>query len=170
MAARAAAGRWLVKTEPETYSFERMVRERRACWDGVRNFSARNALRAMRAGDRVLVYHSGERREVVGTARVVRESYPDPTADDPRWVAVDLAPERSLARPVALAEIRADAALGGIALLRQSRLSVMPLPRAAFERILALSRRAEPTAGPAFRARALPSAGRRSSRTRRAAR
>ncbi len=130
-----------MKTEPETYSFERMLREGRACWDGVRNFSARNALRAMREGDAVLVYHSGERREVVGIARVAREAYPDPTATEPAWVAVDLVPERPLARPVALCEIKADASLGDIALVRQSRLSVMSLPRARFARILALSRR-----------------------------
>jgi predicted RNA-binding protein with PUA-like domain len=142
----AAARAWLVKTEPETYSWERMVREGRACWDGVRNFTARNGLRSMRAGDRVLVYHSGARREVVGLARVAREAYPDPTATDPRWVAVDLVPERALAHPVSLARIKADAALRGIALVRQSRLSVMPLPSAAFARILALSRRASATA------------------------
>jgi predicted RNA-binding protein with PUA-like domain len=133
-----------VKTEPETYSWERMVREGRAVWDGVRNFSARNALRAMRAGERVLVYHSGEGRAVVGIARVVREAYPDPTAEDPRWVAVDLVPERPLARAPSLAEIKADRALRGIPLVRQSRLSVMELPRAAFERIVALSRRRAP--------------------------
>jgi predicted RNA-binding protein with PUA-like domain len=142
----AAARAWLVKTEPETYSWERMVREGRACWDGVRNFTARNGLRSMRAGDRVLVYHSGARREVVGLARVAREAYPDPTATDPRWVAVDLVPERALAHPVSLARIKADAALRGIALVRQSRLSVMPLPSAAFARILALSRRSSATA------------------------
>jgi predicted RNA-binding protein with PUA-like domain len=141
---RAAGRLWLVKTEPETYSWERMVREGRAVWDGVRNFSARNALRAMRTGDRVLVYHSGADRAVVGIARVVREAYPDPTAEEPHWVAVDLVPERPLARAPSLAEIKADRALRGIPLVRQSRLSVMELPHAAFERIVALSRRRAP--------------------------
>jgi predicted RNA-binding protein with PUA-like domain len=137
----AASGFWLVKTEPETYSWETMVREGRARWDGVRNFTARNHLRAMRTGDRVLVYHSGAKREVVGIGRVVREAYPDPTTDDARFVAVDLVPERALAQPVSLAEIKGDRALRAIPLVRQSRLSVMPLPRAAFERIAALAQR-----------------------------
>jgi predicted RNA-binding protein with PUA-like domain len=104
----------------------------------VRNAQARNHLAGMRAGDAVLYYHSGEARQVVGVARVTRAAYPDPTADDPRWLAVDLAPLKALARPVALAAIKADRALREIPLVRQSRLSVMPLERDAFERILDL--------------------------------
>jgi predicted RNA-binding protein with PUA-like domain len=135
-----ARGRWLVKTEPSTYSWEDLVREGRTRWDGVRNFAARNHLAGMRAGDLVLVYHSGDERAVSGVARVAREAYPDPTAREGSWLAVDLEPLRALARPVALAEIKADASLGGIPLVRQSRLSVMPLPVPAFERILALGK------------------------------
>jgi predicted RNA-binding protein with PUA-like domain len=147
-----------------------MVREGRACWDGVRNWTARNGLRAMRSGDRVLVYHSGTPREVVGLARVEREAYPDPTADDPRWVAVDLVPERPLARRVSLAEIKGDRALRAIPLVRQSRLSVMPLPPAAFERIVALSRRPAPATPPSpSRGRARLRSGPGSRRTRREA-
>jgi predicted RNA-binding protein with PUA-like domain len=129
---------WLVKQEPSTYSFERLVREKRACWDGVRNFQARNNLAKMRAGDRALFYHSGEAREVVGIAEVAREAYPDPTAKEPRWVAVDLVPVRPLKKPVSLEQIKATPALRTIALVRQSRLSVMPLAVAEFEAIVKL--------------------------------
>jgi predicted RNA-binding protein with PUA-like domain len=135
-----ARASWLVKTEPSTYSWDDLVREGGTRWDGVRNFAARNHLAAMRAGDLVLVYHSGDAKAVVGVARVARESYPDPTAREAGWLAVDLAPLRPLLRPVPLAEIKADAALREIPLVRQSRLSVMPLPARAFERILALGR------------------------------
>jgi len=126
---------WLVKQEPSTYAFEQLVREKRACWDGVRNFQARNK---MRAGDRALFYHSGEAREVVGIAEVAREAYPDPTAKEPRWVAVDLVPVRPLKKPVSLEQIKATPALRTIALVRQSRLSVMPLAAAEFEAIVKL--------------------------------
>ena len=129
---------WLVKQEPSTYSFEQLVREKRACWDGVRNFQARNNLAKMRAGDRALFYHSGEAREVVGIAEVAREAYPDPTAKEPRWVAVDLVPVRPLKKPVSLEQIKATPALRTIALVRQSRLSVMPLAAAEFEAIVKL--------------------------------
>lgn len=133
-----APGHWLVKSEPSTYSWERFVAEGGARWDGVRNAQARNNLAAMRAGDRVLFYHSGSGKSIVGLARVTRAAYPDPTAKDGDWLAVDLAPLKALARPVALTEIRADKALAAIALIRQSRLSVMPLAAREFERILAL--------------------------------
>ena len=131
---------WLVKSEPGAYCFERLVREGRAVWDGVRNAQARNHLAAMGEGDLVLFYHSGEGREVVGVAKVARTAYPEPGASDPRWVAVDLVPVRPLARPVSLAEIKADRALATIPLVRQSRLSVMPLEAAAFERIAELAK------------------------------
>jgi predicted RNA-binding protein with PUA-like domain len=127
-----------VKSEPSAYSWDDLVRDGSTRWDGVRNAQARNHLAGMRAGDAVLYYHSGEARQVVGVARVTRAAYPDPTADDPRWLAVDLAPLKALARPVALAAIKADRALREIPLVRQSRLSVMPLERDAFERILDL--------------------------------
>ena len=133
------ARHWLVKSEPETYSFERLVRERRTVWDGVRNAQARNHLSEMGRGDLVLFYHSGDSREVVGVAKVARTAYPEPGAPDPRWLAVDLVPVRALRRPVSLAAIKQERSLAGIALVRQSRLSVMPLDSEAYEQILALS-------------------------------
>jgi predicted RNA-binding protein with PUA-like domain len=132
---------WLVKTEPGTFSFETLVRERGTRWDGVRNFQARNNLAAMSEGDLVLVYHSVTEKRVVGLARVRRTAYPDPTASDPRWLAVDLEPVRALARPVPLAEIRAAPRLAEIPLVRHPRLSVMPLRKPEFDRILALGKR-----------------------------
>jgi predicted RNA-binding protein with PUA-like domain len=133
-----ARGHRLVKSEPGTYSWERFVREGTAVWDGVRNPQAQQNLAAMAKGDSVLFYHSGEGREVVGVAKVARSAYPEPGAGDARLVAVDLVPVRALAKPVALAAIKADRALAKTPLVRQSRLSVMPLEAEAFERILAL--------------------------------
>ncbi|MDD9852712.1 MAG: EVE domain-containing protein, partial [Deltaproteobacteria bacterium] len=109
-------------------------------WDGVRNYAARNNLRAMKKGDLVLYYHSNEGREVVGVARVKGESYPDPTTGDERWLVVDLSPLKPLVQPVALAQIKADPRLAEIALVKQPRLSVMPVTKAAFDRILSLGR------------------------------
>jgi len=147
------ARHWLVKSEPRKYAWADLVRDARTSWDGVRNALARRNLAEMRVGDRVLYYHSNDGKEVVGVARVTRSAYPDPTSADPRWLAVDLAPVRPLPAPVSLAAIKADPALAGIALVRQSRLSVMPIEPAHFERILALGgsaarggRRAGPTA------------------------
>ena len=133
-------GHWLVKSEPGTYSWERFVREGSAVWDGVRNPQAQQNLAAMAKGDSVLFYHSGEGRCVVGVAKVARSAYPEPGAADARLVAVDLVPVRALAKPVALAAIKADRALAKTPLVRQSRLSVMPLEAEAFERILALAK------------------------------
>jgi len=135
-----ASGHWLVKSEPDAYSWEDLVREGRTCWDGVRNAEARANLARMRLGDPVLVYHSVRERRVVGIARVARESYPDPTSDEARWLAVDLTPERPLERPVSLAQIKGEPELAGIALVRQPRLSVVPLDAALFRRILRLGR------------------------------
>jgi predicted RNA-binding protein with PUA-like domain len=129
---------WLAKSEPAKYSWDDLVRDRQTVWDGVRNAQARNNLAAMRKGDLVLFYHSNEGKQVVGVAKVAREAYPDPGADDERWLVVDLAPVKALAKPVGLAAIRADAKLAGIALVKQSRLSVQPLEKAAFDRILRL--------------------------------
>jgi predicted RNA-binding protein with PUA-like domain len=129
---------WLVKQEPSDYAWSRFVADGGAAWTGVRSFAARIHLRAMQAGDAVLFYHSGEGREVVGVARVVKPAYPDPTATEGDWSAVDLEPVRPLARPVKLATIKADPLLNGIALIRQSRLSVMPLTKAEYGRILEL--------------------------------
>lgn len=156
MGEAAGAGRWLVKTEPEKYAWTDLVRDGRTFWDGVRNAQARNNLAAMRRGDRVLWYHSVDEKAVVGVAEVVREHYPDPTTDDPRWVVVDLAPVAGFARPVTLAEVKADPALRELPLVRQSRLSVMPLPPEAFDAIVTLgggkvskarARRGKPGAG-----------------------
>jgi predicted RNA-binding protein with PUA-like domain len=137
-----ARAHWLVKSEPTTYAWERFVRERGTRWDGVRNPLARKHLAGMKTGDLVLFYHSGEGKAVVGTARVVKEAYPDPSAAGGTWLAVDLAPLAPLPRPVALAEIKAERALADLALVRQPRLSVMPVPKQAYERILALARQA----------------------------
>ena len=126
---------WLVKTEPGEYSWEDLVREGRTAWTGVRNFQARNNLRAMKAGDLCLVYHSGDPKEVVGVAKVARAAYPDPTAAEGDWSCVDLVPERALKRPVALGEMKGDRALGGMTLLRHTRLSVSPVTKAEFLRV-----------------------------------
>jgi predicted RNA-binding protein with PUA-like domain len=137
-AARAAAGHWLVKQEPDSYSWADFAREGRAGWEGVRNYQTQNNLRLMKPGDPVLFYASGDARSVVGIAAVARAAYPDPTADEPGWVAVDLRPDRPLPRPVTLARIKAEPSLRDILLVRNSRLSVMPLPREAFLRIVAM--------------------------------
>jgi predicted RNA-binding protein with PUA-like domain len=138
---------WLLKTEPEGYGWEDLTRERRAVWDGVRNYQARNNLREMRRGDLALVYHSGSRPEVVGLARVIRAAYPDPTTADDRWVAVDIEPVEALRAPVSLAAIKSDPELGDMTLLRNSRLSVVPLRDAEFERILDLGGTKSPSGG-----------------------
>ena len=130
---------WLVKQEPEAYSWDDLVRDGGAAWTGVRNFQARNNLRAMQAGEAVLFYHSQTEKAIVGLAEVARAAYPDPTADSEQWLAVDLCPVRPLAKPVTLADIRAQKGLANIALIKQSRLSVMPLTPEEFAAILALS-------------------------------
>lgn len=131
---------WLVKSEPSTYSWQRFVEEGSAVWDGVRNAQARLNLAAMKKGDEVLFYHSGEDRAVVGIAKVSGTARPDPTSDDPRWLAVDLVPVRPLPRPVTLADVKATPSLKDIALVRQSRLSVMPLGATEFRAIVALAK------------------------------
>ena len=129
---------WLVKSEPIKYAWEQFEKDGRTHWDGVRNYQARNNLQAMRANDQVLYYHSNEGKAVVGIAKVVREAYQDPTTDDPAWVVVDLSPEMRLPQPVTLEQIKADPRLSQIALVRQSRLSVMPIRPEEFDAILAL--------------------------------
>ncbi len=135
---------WLVKTEPETYSWRDFARDRTTAWTGVRNYSARLHLNAMRPGDLVLVYESVSTRAVLGTARVTRAAFPDPTADEPGWVAVQLDAGAPLARPVSLATIKADPALRQMTLLRISRLSVQPVTAAEYARILRLGAGASP--------------------------
>lgn len=129
---------WLVKSEPFKYSWEKFNQEGRTFWDGVRNYQARNNLKAMKEGDLVLFYHSNEGMAVVGIARVVREFYQDPTTDDINWVVVDLVPVETLKNPVTLAQIKADDRLKDISLVRQGRLSVMPLKAEEFDRIIEL--------------------------------
>jgi predicted RNA-binding protein with PUA-like domain len=130
---------WLVKQEPTDYSWDDFEREGETSWTGVRNFQARNNLRGMKKGDLVLFYHSGENREVVGVARVAREAYPDPTAREGDWSAVDLKPVKKLAEPVTLQRIKGDPAFKEMPLVRTSRLSVMPITAAHFSRIVELS-------------------------------
>jgi predicted RNA-binding protein with PUA-like domain len=132
---------WLVKQEPSSYSWSDFVAEGQTSWTGVRNYTARNNLRKMRIGDEVLYYHSGEEKAVVGIAKVMRTAYRDPTAKEGDWSTVDIAPVKPLRRPVPLREIKADPRLKGIPLVRQSRLSVMPLPERAFREIVKMSTR-----------------------------
>ena len=132
---------WLVKSEPFKYSWEMFLKDDSTYWDGVRNYQARNNLKNMKKGDLVLFYHSNEGLEVVGIAKVIRESYQDPTTNDQRWVVVDLEPVETLKKPDPLDEIKKDKRLKNIALIKQSRLSVMPLTKEEFEVIVAKGRR-----------------------------
>jgi predicted RNA-binding protein with PUA-like domain len=129
---------WLVKSEPDAYSWDRFVKEGKVDWDGVRNYQARNNLKEMKKGDQVLFYHSVSSREVVGIAEVAREYFPDPTTKDDRWVAVKLVPLKALKKPVSLTTIKQDERLENISLIKQSRLSVMPLKDFEFDAIVAL--------------------------------
>jgi len=126
---------WMVKQEPSAYSWDQFVRDGRAAWTGVRNFQARNHLREMKTGDQVLFYHSVVGKEVVGLAKVAKVAYPDPTAKEGDWSCVDLVPVRPLKEPVTLAQIKATPSLADLPLLKQSRLSVMPLTKAQFDRL-----------------------------------
>ena len=129
---------WLVKSEPFKYSWDDFVKDGSTYWDGVRNAQARNNLRAMKKGDLALYYHSNEGKEVVGVAKITKEAYQDPTTPDDRWVVVDLVPVKPMKRNVTLAMIKEDPKLEDIALVKQSRLSVMPMPKPAFDRIVKL--------------------------------
>jgi len=129
---------WLVKSEPHKYSWEQFNKDGRTFWDGVRNYTARNNMRAMKEGDLVLFYHSNEGKEVVGIAKVVKEAYQDPTTDDTAWVVVELSPVEALKKPVTLETIKADERLKDIQLVRQGRLSVPALKKEEFDRILEL--------------------------------
>jgi predicted RNA-binding protein with PUA-like domain len=131
---------WLVKQEPSSYSWTDFVRDGKTAWTGVRNFTARNNLRAMRKGDAALFYHSVTEKAVVGIAKVAREAYPDPTAKEGDWSAVDLVPDRALAKPVLLEEVKKNGQLKKMALLRLSRLSVQPVTKAEFDEIVRMSK------------------------------
>jgi predicted RNA-binding protein with PUA-like domain len=130
---------WLVKSEPFKYSWEQFEKDKKTFWDGVRNYQARNNLKAMKKGDLVLWYHSNEGKEVVGIAKVVKEFYQDPTTEDPNWVVIDLAPFKRLKKTVTLEQIKEDKRLQNIALVRQGRLSVSSLKAEEFDAILDLS-------------------------------
>ncbi len=129
---------WLVKSEPEAYSWDKFVKEGGTAWTGVRNFAARLNLRAMKRGDLVCFYHSVTDKQVVGLAKVTKEAYPDTTAEEGEWSCVDLAPVKPLVKPVSLETIKSDETLKGMPLVRQSRLSVSPLTKEQFARLLAL--------------------------------
>jgi predicted RNA-binding protein with PUA-like domain len=118
---------WLAKSEPSTYSWDQLVKDKQTVWDGVRNYAARINLRAMKKGDEVLFYHSNEGTEIVGIAKVAKEAYRDPTTTDEAWVAVDLKPHKKLKTPVTLAQVKADKRLANMALVRLGRLSVQPV-------------------------------------------
>ncbi|MBM4345708.1 MAG: EVE domain-containing protein [Deltaproteobacteria bacterium] len=134
---------WLMKTEPDVFSYADLERLGLGCWDGVRNYAARNHLRSMQVGDHVLVYHSNLDKAAVGVARVVRSHYPDPTIDDPRWSAVDVAPVRRLVQPVTLAAIKAEVATGGVLrdlrMIKENRLSVSPVTDMQWSALLAMA-------------------------------
>ena len=131
---------WLVKQEASSYSWSDFIAEGQTDWTGVRNYTARNNLRKMRRGDEVLFYHSGEEKAVVGIAKVTRPAYPDPSATEGDWSAVDLAPIKSLHRPVTLRQIKSHPRLRQIQLVRQSRLSVMPMAAAEFRAIVLMGK------------------------------
>jgi predicted RNA-binding protein with PUA-like domain len=131
---------WLLKTEPSTFSFDQLERDGKTVWDGVRNNLALMHLRAMKPNDRLLIYHTGATKAVVGMAKVVSKPYPDPKQQDPRWVVVDVTPDGRLAKPVTLAAIKADPAFADFPLVRMSRLSVMPVSSEHWSRLLSLAK------------------------------
>jgi predicted RNA-binding protein with PUA-like domain len=130
---------WLAKSEPETYSWDNLQQDGKTAWTGVRNFQARNNLRAMQTGDRVLFYHSGGTKEIVGVAKVVKAAYPDPTAKDGDWVCVDLAPVKAFTKPVTLPIVKSDKQLKEMVLVKNSRLSVQPVTVEQFNRVFELA-------------------------------
>jgi len=131
--------RWLLKTEPSTYSFDDLVREKKTAWSGVKNPTALQHIRSMKKGDPILIYHTGSEKAAVGTATVVSNPYADPNAGDARFVIVDIKPGKRLERPIALPEFKRDPAFKGFDLLRIGRLSVVPVPDAMWKRIEQLS-------------------------------
>lgn len=130
---------WLVKSEPFKYSWDQFVKDKKTFWDGVRNYAARNFLRDMKQGDEVFFYHSNEGLEIVGIARVIKESYQDPTTDEDAWVVVDLEPVKRLTNPVTLKQIKAEPKLASMALLKLSRLSVTPVTPQEWKQILTMA-------------------------------
>lgn len=128
---------WLMKTEPDTFSWDDLVKAGKTTWDGVRNFQARSNLKAMKKGDLVFIYHTGDDKAVVGIARIEKEAYPDP--GDQEWVVVDIKPEKKLKKPITLAQVKADGELTDMVLVRAARLSVQPVKKSEFDRIIKLS-------------------------------
>ncbi len=128
---------WLMKSEPSTYSWADLEKDKKATWDGVRNFQARNNLKAMKKEDLAFIYHSNEDKAIIGIAKISKENYPDPAEKD--WVVVDIAPVKKLKAPVSLAQIKADKRLSDMVLVRASRLSVQPVKKEEFELVIKLS-------------------------------
>ena len=129
---------WLMKSEPYKYSWDDLKRDGSTYWDGVRNYGARNNLKAMKKEDLSFYYHSNEGKEIVGISKVIKEFYQDPTTDDDRWVVVEIEPVKDMKTPVSLAMVKADAALADMALVKQARLSVQPVTRSEYKRVLSL--------------------------------
>jgi predicted RNA-binding protein with PUA-like domain len=129
---------WILKTDADTYDFDRLARERRTVWDGVSNALALKHIRAMAKGDSALIYHSGDEKALVGLARIASDPYADPKSDDPRLAVVDIEAGEPLARPVPLSAIKADPAFADLGLVRMSRLSVIPVPAAQWKRLLGM--------------------------------
>ena len=130
---------WLVKSEPGTYSWDNLIKDGKTVWDGVRNYQARNNLRAMKKGDHVFFYHSNEGTEIVGIAKVAKEAFPDPSINDETWVAVELEPVKKLSKPVSLKVVKSDPRLKDMSLVKTSRLSVMPVTEEEYKMIMQLS-------------------------------
>jgi len=128
---------WLMKTEPDTYSWNDLTRDKKATWDGVRNFQARSNLKAMKMGDLVFIYHTGDEKAIIGIAHITKEQFPDPADKD--WVVVDIAPDKKLKNPVTLAQIKADKRLSTMVLVKAARLSVQPVKKEEFDIVVALS-------------------------------
>ena len=134
------ANYWILKSDPDTYGFDQLVRDRRTVWDGVSNALALKHIRSMAQGDQLLIYHSGDDKALVGLARVVSDPYPDPKANDPRLYVVEVEAGGRLARPVTLAEVKADPAFADLGLVRMSRLSVIPVPAEQWKRLLGMAK------------------------------
>lgn len=130
---------WLVKSEPDTYSFEQLLKDKKTIWDGVRNYAARNHMKAMKKGDLLLFYHSNEGKAVVGIAKVVKEAYQDPTTEDTAWVVVEIAPVKALKNPVTLDQVKAEKKLKDMALVRIGRLSVQPVKEEEYALVMKMA-------------------------------
>ena len=130
---------WILKTEPSTYSFEDLLRDKKATWDGVSNLQALSYIRKMAKGDQVFIYHTGDSKSIVGLAEITSEAYPDPKLKDPKLVVVDLIPKQKVAREVSLAQVKAEPKFAELKLVRQSRLSVIPVPEAMWKLLLKMA-------------------------------